>query len=764
MMTKSKKFLMLMLTLMVSVAGYAQTEIDGLYYNLDSKTKEAEVTSGEISRDVVEIPSVVTYNGVEYKVTRIGNYAFEGKPSLKKITIPESVTEIGYSAFRCTGITSITIPNSVKNLGDRAFEECYELTSVTISNSIVTISDETFSNCISLTSVTIPNSVTQIFNNAFYNCNNLTSITLPEYIWNIGSEAFCGCEKLTSITIPKYVSCLGYNIFGGCPNLTSLIVESENDNYDSRDNCNAIIETATNTLVEGCKNTVIPNSVTSIGDHAFQYCTGLTSVVIPNSVTTIGEEAFASCSELVLVTLPSSVTTIKEKAFYNINAYHQLNVINLSKTPQQIPDYLYTNCGTLHVLPNCKTAYENKEGWRHFTVIEDAELPVEVITVSTLIDNISAYEQQPYTREFYIAAARSAYDALTKEQQALINNYSILYDAENPHEEFKAEIDGLCYWLDKTAKEAEVIAGQPRYSGDVVIPATVTLEGTDYNVVKINTYAFMDCSYLTSVTIPNSVTSIDENTFHGCTRLTSVTIPNSVTSIGNNAFECCTSLASITLPNSVTSIGHKAFLECTSLASITLPNSIKLIEHETFECCSSLTSVTIPSSVTKIDYYAFYGCNNLTSVINLSEAPQTTQVECFSVYETLHVLPGCKSAYENADTWKNFTIVEDADIFVKVISVYDLIAAIGKVDNTEACKAKITAARSAYEALTKEQQDLVKNLSVLVEAEDAYKQLETSGIADVTTKEESNNGKYLVNGKIMIVKNGKTYNLSGQAE
>lgn len=759
MMTKSKKFLMLMLTLMVSVVGYAQTEIDGLYYNLDSKTKEAEVTYGEISRDVVEIPSVVTYNGMEYKVTSIGNYAFNQELGIKKITIPESVTRIGNMAFRGTSITSITIPNSVYALGERAFEECYDLTSVTLSNSMTMISDETFLNCISLTSVTIPNSVTQIFNKAFYNCNNLTSITLPEYIWNISSEAFCGCEKLTSITIPKYVSYLGINIFSACPNLTSLTVESGNRYYDSRNNCNAIIETATNTLIEGCKNTVIPNSVKSIGDHAFQYCTGLASVVISNSVTTIGEEAFASCWELVLVTIPSSVTTFKEKTFYNINAYHQLNVINLSKTPQQIPDYLYTNCGTLHVLPGCKTAYENAEGWRNFTVIEDAELPVEVITVSTLIDNINTPE-----RDFYIAAARSAYDALTKEQQALINNYSILYDAENPHEEFEAEIDGLCYWLDKTAKEAEVITRPQRYSGDVVIPATVTFEGTDYNVVKIDPYAFMGSSVITSVTIPNSVTSIDASTFEFCTGLTSITIPNSVTSIGNCAFSYCTSLASITLPNSVTSIGYKAFQDCTSLASITLPNSLESIEYQTFSECSNLTSVTIPTSVTKIDYYAFYGCNNLTSVINLSEAPQMTQVGCFPVYETLHVLPGCKSAYENADTWKNFTIVEDADLFVKVISVYDLIAAIGKVDNTEACKAKITAARSAYEALTKEQQALVKNLSVLVEAEDVYKQLETSGVTYVTTREESKVGKYLVNGKIVIVKNGKTYNLSGQAE
>ncbi len=161
---------------------------------------------------------------------------------------------------------------------------------------------------------------------------------------------------------------------------------------------------------------------------------------------------------------------------------------------------------------------------------------------------------------------------------------------------------------------------------------------------------------------------------------------------------------------------------------------------------------------------AFVDCDSLITVINLSKTPQNITDGTFSVYGTLHVLPGCKAAYEVADVWKNFTIVEDADQPAEIIAVNDLIAAIGKVENTEKSKAKIAAARSAYDALTKEQQALVKNLSVLVEAEKAYKQFETTGIADVETKDGNKDGKFLENGKIVIVRNAKKYNMNGQIE
>ena len=151
-------------------------------------------------------------------------------------------------------------------------------------------------------------------------------------------------------------------------------------------------------------------------------------------------------------------------------------------------------------------------------------------------------------------------------------------------------------------------------SGDVVIPSSVTNNGTTYSVTSIGYEAFRRCYGLTSVTIPNSVTSIGNSAFENCSSLTSVTIPNSVTSIGNGAFYNCSSLTSVTIPNSVTSIGSSAFRECSSLTSISIPNSVNSIGEGVFAWCSSLTSVTIPNSVTSIGWSAFADCSSLTSV------------------------------------------------------------------------------------------------------------------------------------------------------
>ena len=240
------------------------------------------------------IPSSVMHNGITYSVTYIGAIAFKGCSGLTSVTIPNSVTYIGDHAFKgCSGLTSVTIPNSVTYIGDHAFKGCSGLTWVIIGNSVTSIGNHAFYDCSGLTLVTIPNSVTSIGNYAFYNCSGLTWVNIGDSVTSIGNYAFYNCSGLTSVT-----------------------VESGNTVYDSRGNCNAIIETSTNTLIAGCMNTVIPNSVTSIGDAAFYNCSGLTLVTIPNSVTSIGEAAFAGCSGLTSVTIPNSVTSIGDSAFY----------------------------------------------------------------------------------------------------------------------------------------------------------------------------------------------------------------------------------------------------------------------------------------------------------------------------------------------------------------------------------------------------------------------------------------------------------------
>ena len=270
---------------------------------------------------------------------------------IKSVTIEEGVTSIGEFAFYyCASLTSVTIGNGVTHIGNAAFNECYSLASVTIPNSVSEIGNGAFNLCSSLSSVEIPSSLTILSPALFFGCTSLASITIPEGVTEIGDAAFEWCTSLTSVSIPASVQSIGEGVFGSCTNLSSITVDATNTVYDSRDNCNAIIETSTNTLIAGCMNTIIPASVTAIGGYAFYECTGLTSVTIGNEVTAIEDYAFANCKGLTSITVENETPiTITHKAFLNVDK---------------------AAC-TLYVPAGTKSAYESAEGWKEFENIEE---------------------------------------------------------------------------------------------------------------------------------------------------------------------------------------------------------------------------------------------------------------------------------------------------------------------------------------------------------------------------------------------------------
>lgn len=294
----------LCLTMWLSAFGY-EFCVDGVFYNVidDNQVEVTCYSSFGFYYGDVTIPSSVIYDTETYDVVSIGWYAF----------------------YDCVGLTSVTFPNSLTYIGKYAFYNCSSLTSVTIPNSVTSIDQYAFYGCGSLTSVTIPKIAMPL--SSYFPNSPIANVTIADGADSIFSNAFYGFN-LTSVAFPSSVTYIESGTLNGFGNLLYLTVDANNTKYNSRYNCNAIIETATNKLLFGSNNTIIPNGVTSIEANAFSGFNGLTSVAIPSSVTSIGSGAFSGCNNLTSVTIPDGVPSIENSTFYNCSSLTSVTIPN----------------------------------------------------------------------------------------------------------------------------------------------------------------------------------------------------------------------------------------------------------------------------------------------------------------------------------------------------------------------------------------------------------------------------------------------------
>lgn len=435
-------FLITLLSLYVSNSFAFDFVQDGIFYSIMNQeaqvTYNTEYAYNSYSGDII-IPNTVTYLGINYAVTSIGEHAFSKCVGLNKVTIPNSIKSIEECAFEgCSWLTSVTIPSSVSLIKSRAFANCPSLTSIKvvsgnstydsrgncnaiietasnqmitgcltteIPNSVTSIGEYAFEGCVRRTQLTIPNAVVRIDNYAFHDCLTLTNVyfgsnlreigdyafngcykmkdaSLPNHLTdigscafmdcyelssvsfghsllNIGNSAFMGCSKLTDLTIPSSVSQIGTYAFSSCPNIASIQVEEGNSIYDSRNNCNAIIEKTSNQLVVGCQNTIIPISVKIIGLAAFYGCSRMTSITIPNSVNVIHDYAFSGCSNLA-------------DLFSNITRFS-----SFSYGSDLFNGIAKSTC-VLHVPKGTIRMYKSLSQWRDFMIIEEMNSSTDV--------------------------------------------------------------------------------------------------------------------------------------------------------------------------------------------------------------------------------------------------------------------------------------------------------------------------------------------------------------------------------------------------
>lgn len=537
------------------------------------------------SVEEISVPKKIQHDSKVYEVTAIGDSAFSYCTSLTKIVLTNSITTIGDEAFsNCFYLEEINIPSSVTSVGIGVFSCCANLTSIIVEEGNTTYDSRNVCNAIIETqtntliqgckTTVIPSDVSHIAEKAFYDLLwGYKNGILPDALESIGDYAFYSAS-LASITIPVTVSSIGIGAFSGCDSVTSIIVEEGNTTYDSRNACNAIVETSSKTLIQGCSTTVIPSDILNIGEEAFYGCYNLTNVIIPEGVTSIGKSAFQVCSNLATINIPSTVTAIGEDAF---NACLGLEKVTIDS---EIIGGLADSHSMGYLVEWAKMVYV-KDG------IEANYIAKKYYLVNTDLTGYKKYINENQTTEDF---------------------------------EFKI-----------TSENTVTLVGYIGSATEVTVPSTIEVEGKEFTVTTIGVEAdsswdgaFGHESDITSIVLPTTITSIGDYAFAYCSNLTNISIPSGILSIGRSPFSSCNKLVYNEYSNGyyLGNAENKHVILCdvidTSVQTFDIHDDCKIIGEETFLDCASMTQISVPDGIVNIGNNSGNSSNMFYDLANLT--------------------------------------------------------------------------------------------------------------------------------------------------
>lgn len=525
---------------------------------------------------------------IEEGVTSIGNYAFSDCPYISLISIPNSVITIGKDSFsNCHSLSIISLPENVESLGDRLFYNCTSLVRIYIPQKVTHIPDYSFYNCCRLITVEFHQKVTSIGEFSFYNCTSLNNLTFSKEIKTIPKYSFSHCDSLENFELFDNVTSIGDFAFYGCNGFKSIKISEKVTfigfaSFSNLTRLRLFEIDSNNEYYEFNSNCIILKESSALNQYIRYYDENSNFCSIPENVISIQSYAFYYQNKLVSIEIPEGVTEIDDYAFYNCSS---LSFLVIPNSVISIKNYAFYNCTSIKNL-TLSNKLESIGDYSFYGCI--------YINMISLPSSLKTIGESPFSECKSVQKIEIESDKFNTPDQLVLceNDKFLFYSPYNQKDEYEIQegITKICKFAFHNCNFLRILT----------IPESVSI---------IDDYAFYQNEKMFRLNMnSNKITYIGNYAFYSCYTLETFNIPDSVEYIGDHAFQYCSALYDPKLPENLKYIGEYAFANCFRLNNIAWPNSITTIKKSTFEGCRSLTYVDLPEKLTTIETRAFLQC------------------------------------------------------------------------------------------------------------------------------------------------------------